>query len=172
MMDAENELVEGLRSFVECKHDRLKCEKCGTCSNLQGWSVFDPRIAALESELAELRAQVHKCPECGMYCKDCECIAANVESLEDEIARLNEMLRKTGYGQGQIDAYAAECERADKAEAELARVMEQSERRLRLLREAQWKKVIASDFYCCRFCGALKHNGCKPGCELAAEVGG
>lgn len=31
-----------------------------------------------------------------------------------EIERLNQMLRETGYGQGQIDAYAAQCEEIDK----------------------------------------------------------
>lgn len=31
-----------------------------------------------------------------------------------EIERLNQMLRETGYGQGQIDAYAAQCEEIDR----------------------------------------------------------
>jgi hypothetical protein len=36
-----------------------------------------------------------------------------LEKLESEINRLNDMLRRTGYGQGQIDAYAAVCEERD-----------------------------------------------------------
>lgn len=34
--------------------------------------------------------------------------------LQNEINRLNDMLRRTGYGQGQIDAYAAVCEELDR----------------------------------------------------------
>jgi hypothetical protein len=36
-----------------------------------------------------------------------------VEELEKELNALNEMLRRTGYGQGQIDSYAAICEERD-----------------------------------------------------------
>lgn len=36
-----------------------------------------------------------------------------------EIERLNQMLRETGYGQGQIDAYAAQCEEIDNLKAEV-----------------------------------------------------
>lgn len=37
-----------------------------------------------------------------------------------DIDRLNQMLRATGYGQGQIDSYAAECEARERAEEQLA----------------------------------------------------
>lgn len=42
--------------------------------------------------------------------------------LQAEVRRLNEMLRQTGYGQGQIDAYAAQCERIAELEAENERL--------------------------------------------------
>lgn len=70
------------------------------------------------------------------------------------------------------EAFSDQQKRIAALESELARVREQSERMLRMLRLSQWKKVMASDFYTCRFCGALKHNGCNHGCELAAEVNG
>jgi hypothetical protein len=37
-------------------------------------------------------------------------------STEQEIERLNQMLRETGYGQGQIDAYASLCEEVEELE--------------------------------------------------------
>ncbi len=49
-------------------------------------------------------------------------MARELLTLRAECERLNEMLRKTGYGQGQIDAFSAECERAEKAEAENERL--------------------------------------------------
>ena len=36
---------------------------------------------------------------------------------QNDIARLNQMLRATGYGQGQIDAYVAQCEDIDALQA-------------------------------------------------------
>lgn len=38
----------------------------------------------------------------------------SLKELQNEINRLNQMLRETGYGQGQIDAYAAQCEEIDR----------------------------------------------------------
>lgn len=42
-----------------------------------------------------------------------------LDAAEDDIDRLNQMLRATGYGQGQIDAYADECEARERAQREL-----------------------------------------------------
>ena len=39
-----------------------------------------------------------------------------------EIERLNQMLRETGYGQGQIDTYAAQCEEIDNLKAEVEKL--------------------------------------------------
>lgn len=39
------------------------------------------------------------------------------EAAEADLERLNQMLRSHGYGQGQIDSYAAECEAREAAEA-------------------------------------------------------
>lgn len=48
--------------------------------------------------------------------------AAEIERLKADNDRLNQMLRATGYGQGQIDAYAEQCEKLEAAEAALARL--------------------------------------------------
>ena len=46
--------------------------------------------------------------------------AVPTDELQDEVTRLNQMLRETGYGQGQIDAYAALAEEVERLRAELA----------------------------------------------------
>lgn len=57
---------------------------------------------------------------------DCDC-GATITALTERLAaanadidRLNQMLRATGYGQGQIDAYDDECEARERAEERLA----------------------------------------------------
>lgn len=53
--------------------------------------------------------------------------AAMSELMADqqrELERLNQMLRDTGYGQGQIDAYVAQCEDNDRLQAENTRLRE------------------------------------------------
>lgn len=58
------------------------------------------------------------------YCAERGAIFAGRRVLEKlavasaDIDRLNQMLRETGYGQGQIDSYAAECEARERAEEE------------------------------------------------------
>ena len=47
---------------------------------------------------------------------------ARIAELEDDVERLNQMLRDTGYGQGQIDAYAAQCEEIERLTEKLERV--------------------------------------------------
>lgn len=47
-------------------------------------------------------------------------LQAKLDTANSDIDRLNQMLRKTGYGQGQIDAYADECEARERAEEQLA----------------------------------------------------
>jgi len=54
------------------------------------------------------------------WCRMCE--------LEADNERLNDMLRKTGYGQGQIDAYAAECEGNERLRSHVALLRETLER--------------------------------------------
>ena len=41
---------------------------------------------------------------------------------EKDILHLNQMLRETGYGQGQIDAYAAICEENESLKKELSKL--------------------------------------------------
>ena len=41
-----------------------------------------------------------------------------IERLRKDIESLNQMLRDTGYGQGQIDAYAAQCEEIERLRKE------------------------------------------------------
>ena len=41
---------------------------------------------------------------------------------EKDILRLNQMLRETGYGQGQIDAYASICEENESLKKELSKL--------------------------------------------------
>lgn len=47
-------------------------------------------------------------------------LQAKLSTANSDIDRLNQMLRKTGYGQGQIDAYADECEARERCEQKLA----------------------------------------------------
>jgi hypothetical protein len=52
-----------------------------------------------------------------------------VNEHEQTIERLNQMLRSTGYGQGQIDAYAEQCESTERWES-IARKLEDALRAL------------------------------------------
>lgn len=74
-----------------------------------------------------------------------------MSETKKEIARLNQMLRDTGYGQGQIDAYVAQCERLDEL--------------LALLREVEWGNNGE--------CPVCEWNGMhNRGCRLAAALKG
>src|SRR5690606_30531641 len=53
-------------------------------------------------------------------------VLARLRELETDVNRLNQMLRDTGYGQGAIDAYAAQCERLESLEAENQRLREEN----------------------------------------------
>lgn len=57
---------------------------------------------------------------------------ARLAAAEADIDRLNQMLRTTGYGQGQIDSYAAECEARERAEERVAK----AEAKFNALRQA------------------------------------
>lgn len=50
-----------------------------------------------------------------MYRRLCEARSKSAKWCE-EVERLNQMLRETGYGQGQIDAYASLCEEVEELE--------------------------------------------------------
>lgn len=79
-------------------------------------------VAELREKLASAEAR-NECPECGLapgataqrWCAECVGeLQAKLAAAEADIALLNQMLRATGYGQGQIDACAAECEEHEK----------------------------------------------------------
>lgn len=87
-----------------------------------------------------------------------EALTARLAAAEAEIDRLNQMLRATGYGQGQIDAYADECEArelaverlaaAEAAAAESRRIMDLAvgrteETLARLLFDANTERIAA-----------------------------
>jgi hypothetical protein len=78
---------------------------------------FISRIESLEADNARLRV--------ALACQTKSLIhgAQRIVELEAELESLNRMLREHGYGQGQIDAYHAECERIDQLGAENARLL-------------------------------------------------
>lgn len=78
----------------------VECE--GPCAILPHGSGFDTREEALKAWNT----------------------GSATESLRSENEKLNQMLRDTGYGQGQIDAYAEQCERVEKLEGELREARE------------------------------------------------
>lgn len=43
---------------------------------------------SLLEDIVRLRSEVHFCPNCGMYCKQCICIEQEMEALKKEIKRL------------------------------------------------------------------------------------
>ena len=53
-----------------------------------------------------------------------ELMEERAEEADEEIDRLNQMLRDTGYGQGQIDAYVAQCEEVERLRAIVDKVVE------------------------------------------------
>lgn len=100
------------------------------------------RIADLEQRLAVAEAR-NECPECGLtpgptaqrWCAECVGeLRQRLAAANADIDRLNQMLRKTGYGQGQIDSYAAECEARELAEERLS-VAEADQRRWKFVRD-------------------------------------
>lgn len=95
-----------------------RCPKCGSafsdfafsgqavyeCESIRGSYQSDQcRIRELEIEIAKLNAHL-------------EGYADAFNTQHAEIERLNQMLRETGYEQGQIDAYAAQCEENERLE--------------------------------------------------------
>lgn len=64
------------------------------------------------------------------------------DALAVDVERLNEMLRQTGYGQGQIDAYVAQCEEMD---ALKATIDELTQDRNRFLRERDASRKELAD---------------------------
>lgn len=62
--------MDSLKSFANCEHERLRCEKCGAVSSPHGWSAFTDRDE----------------------------LAAEVERLQEEIDRLEEQLQMLRLG--------------------------------------------------------------------------
>ena len=81
----------------------------------------------LAAELEDSEEERTYCPICGSCGTDgccgperCKYPRDTVETLAD-VERLNQMLRDTGYGQGQIDAYVAQCGVIERLRAGLAK---------------------------------------------------
>lgn len=50
-------------------------------------------IGELRAEIERLKADIHDCPTCGVACKRCRCVEAEVEKLSAERDRCIEALR-------------------------------------------------------------------------------
>jgi hypothetical protein len=98
-----------------------------------GYADHDPtKYVVRKREVEPLRVMLRNAQDAAVEAiEECGLLRERAEKAEKEIERLNQMLRDTGYGQGQIDAYAESCdeietmknimqgmvERATKAEA-------------------------------------------------------
>lgn len=51
-----------------------------------------------------------------------------IRALKADVERLNQMVRATGYGQGQIDAYVAQCEEIERLEENVKYLKDEIER--------------------------------------------
>jgi hypothetical protein len=74
-----------------------------------------PRPDDIFKDLASALADIHALAKKAL---------AGVTHEQKEVERLNRMLRDTGYGQGQIDAYVAQCEDIDRLREALSRCLD------------------------------------------------
>lgn len=74
---------------------------------------------------------------------------------EVDLERLNQMLRQTGYGQGQIDAYVAQCEQVEQLQRERDEAKAEVERIRTTVQEIRdhYEGVMPDDRKCPR-CGS------------------
>jgi len=81
------------------------------------------------ASVPEARSLVERCHElrrfdalhieaCGAHQRHIDELQASLDAKDKDIDRLNQMLRETGYGQGSIDAYAAQCEKLELLQAQ------------------------------------------------------
>lgn len=76
---------------------------------------YGPREGTPVAMADVLKEHIEQCPQHPLSAMKARLAVANAD-----IDRLNQMLRTTGYGQGQIDSYSAECEARERAEERLA----------------------------------------------------
>jgi hypothetical protein len=109
------------------------------------------REVSATNEIAETNYHRHKNAEHKLRLADEHngCLLLKVAALESDVARLNQMIRDGGQGQGAIDAYAAQCEELERLEAELAPI--------RALKVGSWRwamvqlvlgKVVSNKWGC------------------------
>ncbi len=79
---------------------------------LSGKSIFGAYALGYDAATAKLRAELDE------QINGNKRLADLAAKLREDINRLNQMLRDKGYGQGEIDAYVAQCEEIDKLKAQ------------------------------------------------------
>ena len=89
-------------------------EMLADCSTHNPTRLYGTDAAKAAEELNELENQV-------------EAKEINLQQARSDIDCLNRMLRETGYGQGQIDAYVSQCEEVDDLKKKLADLTAQIE---------------------------------------------